>query len=658
MKHSLRLGTSLGLLFTAISTAFAGQHIIIDTTLPEGQAVYGNGTLPHGESATLIELPERTEGNSVTLTTGSQTGGNRGGVIVGGFAISAFGSSLSRGNSVLINGGIHKGGIHDGPGDVYGGRAESSSGFANATAAGNTVIMNAGEALGIVGGYANHVGSGIATATGNHIFINGGTVTKDIIGGYARTVTGFSTATHNTVTISGSPDLKAAPLLGGRTTGGFAGDEFTGNTLNVWNYSGSPIAEIRNFQTFDFLIPVTQVGPVIEAGHVDLGATDGSGTGSSVTSINTNSGSPPMPVGSSVTLIQSENLHPVGFNQTHTQGQHSALLSYLWRLDTTATELRATVANVEVNPQAKALSEGFLMGVGLVNKTADFVTGRGIRLAGEASGRGYRVFGGVSGSKLRHETGSYADMGSVSLMAGLSRDVNFAPGRLTLGAFFEHGNGSYDTYNAFPNAARVHGKGDISHSGGGILGRFDANYGSYVEGSFRAGRVNNEYRNEDLRDGAGRGAKYDSSSSYYSLHVGTGHVWRLAARASLDFYGKYFWTQQQGDSVTLFADDPVKFETVNSHRLRVGSRLIHNANAYISPYVGVAYEHEFDGRARATSYGYSLDEPSLRGSTAIGELGLSVKPSQTLPLSLDLGVQGYAGKREGVTGSLQARFAF
>ena len=74
--------------------------------------------------------------------------------------------------------------------------------------------------------------------------------------------------------------------------------------------------------------------------------------------------------------------------------------------------------------------------------------------------------------------------------------------------------------------------------------------------------------------------------------------------------------------------------------------------------IGAAYEHEFDGRARATSYGYSLDAPSLKGGTGIGELGLTLKPSKTLPLSFDLGVQGYAGKREGVTGSLQARWEF
>jgi hypothetical protein len=42
----------------------------------------------------------------------------------------------------------------------------------------------------------------------------------------------------------------------------------------------------------------------------------------------------------------------------------------------------------------------------------------------------------------------------------------------------------------------------------------------------------------------------------------------------------------------------------------------------------------------------------------MGELGLSLKPSQSLPLSFDLGVQGYTGKREGVTGSLQIKLEF
>ena len=45
---------------------------------------------------------------------------------------------------------------------------------------------------------------------------------------------------------------------------------------------------------------------------------------------------------------------------------------------------------------------------------------------------------------------------------------------------------------------------------------------------------------------------------------------------------------------------------------------------------------------------YGIDFPSLRGSTGIGGQGLSIKPC-ALPLALDLGVQSYVGKREGVT---------
>jgi outer membrane autotransporter protein len=230
------------------------------------------------------------------------------------------------------------------------------------------------------------------------------------------------------------------------------------------------------------------------------------------------------------------------------------------------------------------------------------------------------------------------------------------------GAFFEYGSGSYDTYNSFSNAVSVHGDGDIYHIGGGVLGRMDfLNTGPghiYTEASFRAGGVHNEYDSSDLRDSQGRKAEYDSSSAYYGFHLGTGYVWNITDAASLDLYGKYFWTRQEGDSVRLSTGDPVKFKDTDSSRLRFGGRFAYAVNECVSPYIGAAWEHEFNGKARATTNGYAIDAPSLRGDTGIGELGLTFKPSQTLPLSFDLGVQGYAGKREGMTGTLQAKWEF
>jgi len=57
-------------------------------------------------------------------------------------------------------------------------------------------------------------------------------------------------------------------------------------------------------------------------------------------------------------------------------------------------------------------------------------------------------------------------------------------------------------------------------------------------------------------------------------------------------------------------------------------------------------------------YGHKIGTPDLIGGTGMGELGFTLKPSKNLPLSFDLGVQGYVGKREGVTGSLQVRWEF
>ena len=42
----------------------------------------------------------------------------------------------------------------------------------------------------------------------------------------------------------------------------------------------------------------------------------------------------------------------------------------------------------------------------------------------------------------------------------------------------------------------------------------------------------------------------------------------------------------------------------------------------------------------------------------LGELGVRLTSSKNLPMSFNLGVQGYVGKREGVTGSLQIKYEF
>jgi outer membrane autotransporter protein len=180
----------------------------------------------------------------------------------------------------------------------------------------------------------------------------------------------------------------------------------------------------------------------------------------------------------------------------------------------------------------------------------------------------------------------------------------------------------------------------------------------YLEGSGRAGKSHNEFDTSDLRAYNGRKAEYDISTSYFGLHVGTGYIWELSEVAALDTYAKYFWTHLEGEDTRLESGDPVHFMDIDSHRLRLGGRFTYIINEYCSPYIGAAWEHEFEAKARGTAYGDPLDAPNLRGDTGVGELGISLRAPLAVPIIFDLAVQGYTGKREGVTGSLQFRIEF
>lgn len=161
-------------------------------------------------------------------------------------------------------------------------------------------------------------------------------------------------------------------------------------------------------------------------------------------------------------------------------------------------------------------------------------------------------FGVIGSGHSRMNTGSHIDNDTFSLMAGLALSVDFSAGEWLLGRFIEHGEGSYDTYNSFPDAASVHGSGDTDYTGLGLLSRFDFNactIGSlpasfFIEGSFRAGRIHNDYANGDLVDAAGTVASFENSNTYWNFHVGTGVDLALNDTLMLTLGTQYFYTRQ------------------------------------------------------------------------------------------------------------------
>jgi outer membrane autotransporter protein len=178
-----------------------------------------------------------------------------------------------------------------------------------------------------------------------------------------------------------------------------------------------------------------------------------------------------------------------------------------------------------------------------------------------------------------------------------------------------------------------------------------------VEASARAGKADTDFKS-NLRDGFGRSAEYDTKTGYLGGHVGVGYVLNLNERSKLDLYAQYLWSRQNDDKVKLTTGETVKFSAVDSQRTRLGAKWLYPLSQQTSAYVGAAWEHEYDGKAKASIYGYKLDAPKLRGDTGMAEIGFHLTPTQNKALTLDIGVQAHTGKREGVTGSLQVKWAF
>ncbi len=319
--------------------------------------------------------------------------------------------------------------------------------------------------------------------------------------------------------------------------------------------------------------------------------------------------------------------------------------------------------NTPAYERLKAYAEGRTATLAFVNQGADLVLNQGMGSAlGATSGTGFKFapFAAGSGGWSRYNTGSHVDVSGASMLAGLAVGNDAGPGRITAGAFFEGGWGNYNSYNSFSNYSSVEGDGDTDYYGGGIMGRYDLKRGAlsglYFDASARMGRSSADFGSSDIKYNGSK-ADFDTAAMYWGAHAGLGYQWSFTEKAMLDVSGKFIWTRQDGDTVNV-QGDKVDFDSADSLRTRLGGRFNYAVCDYATPYVGAYWEHEFDGKQRSSVNGVDIGSPDLKGDTGVGELGLTIKPVKNSGFSMDLGVQGYTGVREGVSGSLQLKLEF
>lgn len=586
---------------------------------------------------------------------------------------------------------------------VYGGYA-SNSGSGSAEASGNTMKLDDTHASSTVSpGYAYNAGSGVAVAEGNRLTLRGGTYDGSIYGSLAYAAGNTAAAGGNSVTLQGedvsggvSPSFSAQSTViwGSYALGGnqmYAPS--SPNTLNIIDAKGMTAANIRNFSTVKYILPnmKAQESVLTLTGGANNEKTDISNASVSIAVADVRGrnggefgfGGDKSPENDRIILLKNDNgLTSDGWKQEgEITAREGVSLSfdlaagtddtslYLYRPETIIDPSdpdHPRPNDTVVNPQTKALAEGWLAGLTLGIQAGNVAADQGIGAMRYAAVRldrdGWLPFGVLEGGSLKYDSGSHIDLQSLSLLAGLGRGVSTDLGLLIVGGFFEYGTGSYKTHNTFDTMPSVDGSGNAWYMGGGLLASMDFKKTGdghfYFEGSAHTGMLHNSFDGDALRDAYGCSAEFDTDTPYYNLHAGLGYLWNITEDHSLDIYGKYYWTRVLGTDETLNTGDHVDFDDITSSRTRLGARYAYQATEHVSTYIGAAWEHEFEGVSDSSVFGYDIDSPKIRGDSGRGEMGLRFTPTDDLPLTVDLGVQGYAGKKEGVTGSLFVQYEF
>ena len=586
-----------------------------------------------------------TTGNEITLTDRSYTNVYGGRTTGAGSTAAADKRGNSISNKVTVNGTAAVSGI------VYGGYTDVTGGRATD----NVVTIEKASVGSVVGGYGT-------TASGNVINLTDATVSGSVTGGRGTItndniirlrntkVTGTVTGGSGTITNENRTGFRSVTVSSTAASG-------TGNTLAVYYGTGTTsIGDLGGIQNICFDL---EDAPTDGTAHTLLSLTNAAGE-KNLSDINLavhrSGATKKLRKGDTFTLVENTTAGgsvSIGDNVT-AEGTDGVTRNYTFGIARNADgKLVATVTKAGMNEQAKSLVETRAGASAFLNDGADFLAGAGMSAAQKeaaaaamTSGGVYGLWAGMGAGSLRHKTGSYVDMKGWNLGVGWARENAVKAGTLTFGPFIEYGRGSYDSYLD----DGTHGSGKTSYVGVGMMAKLETKANSWIDGALRVGRTKSDYTGLDT--------SYDTTSTYYAMHVGVGKDFRVREGDTVSAYVRYSYAHTAGASAHLSSGETCDFDAVNSHRLRIGTRYTHGETALSQFYAGLAWEYEFGGDARATYDGDGAPSPSLRGGSGLLELGYRFAPKADSRISYDLNLSGWQGKRQGVTGGISVKWAF
>ncbi len=511
--------------------------------------------------------------------------------------------------------------------------------------------------------------AGLGEASNNTINVYGGSVSGYLIAAESKKSTEDTAKERlhdNTINLYGKADLEFASIFGAalfkdsdRSRSVFMG---TNNTLNTY-VQDVTVMELGGFNNYNFYLPETVKNQDVMINVRGNSLTDISG--STIKAYVPNS--PYLKTGDRVNLIINKNgitdsaaTKYIGVNSETGLPRGETALSYYdiitEKQDKSHVIVRLAGEN-SLKPQTKQIPQVRIPT--LLNRGGDFMAGGGAASAEASGAQVYTPFFAASGASMRHTTGSHVDMRGYSMVMGMSKRIEDEKHRMLIAPMVEYGRGNYDAYLD----GGTHGKGTNQYIGGGIVFRNTMSDGKFYEGSFRAGRVKSDYTSNDFSIGRRPVSEsFRTSSAYFGGHLGVGRDLKLSRNDPYPdrfvYYSKLFYTRTAADDVTLATGELYHLDAVDSLRLRLGAKYIYNVNEIHKFYLGMAWEHEFDGSSHAEYKGLRTDTPSIRGDSGMVEIGWNYEPKGDNRFSVDLSAIGWFGRQRGISGRLGINWLF
>lgn len=611
-----------------VESTVNGNTLILQDNSSVTSVAYG------GYGASVVGADSVVSGNTIIFKDNSSATN----YVYGGSSNSYGASSIANGNTVTFQDNSSM------TGNVYGGHSISSQNKSFTIANENTVTLNDNSKVvgNVYGGwiYLTPSDASEAITTGNTVNING------------------------SASVSGS--LFGAYVSRDSSSGKGFYDGFTGNTLN---FSANPIVlsgRVENFENYNFTVDPSLANTntaLITANTINFGSNignmsaDNEDKASKIQVVGIKSGNE-LFVDDKFVLMQATNMSG-NAESLNSKGVAQQGISLVYdvgtEVDIEGKQVTATIIGKSVNSRLKALSEGHLASAMMLNRGADMLAYDAINaIQYQNPEKGLVPFIVLSGGKTRYNSGSHIDAKDGFLTGGLSYQTD----KLTSAVLVESGWGSYTTHNSFSDLDNVKGDGHNNYVGVAVVGRYDLGSDFYVDGSIRGGKNHNTYETKDIQNSVtDEYANYKLNSNYLGAHVGTGYSKELDEKNVVGVSAKYLWTQLKGKTVNITGDN-IKFDDINSQRVRLDTGLSHQYTPAVALRAGLGYEYEFDGKANASTYGYNIPAPGVKGSTALLTLGSTFKPLANKAFSVDVNLDGYTGKRDGVSGGLQLSYAF